>query len=68
MKRYFEIAQWLQNAVRELTDEQLICQAINEDKKICLSPAVFAEIERRKLGGELQHRINPHIAYGALLR
>ena len=63
-----EVPKWEENARTELSDEELLCLAIEENKKICVSPATFAMIEKRNLGAELQSRINPSIAHGAYSR
>lgn len=53
---------------KNLSDEDLIQLAIKENKLICVSPETYDMIEKRGLGRELQHRINPNIAYGAYTR
>ncbi len=49
-----------------ISDEELIQKAIEENKSICVSPATFAMIEKRGLERLLQHRINPHVGMNHL--
>ncbi len=63
-----EIPEWQTSHLVSLDDEKLLALAIQENKKICVSPATFAMIEKRLLGAELQRRINPNIGHGAYIR
>lgn len=55
------IPSWQEKEVEGLTDEQLLERAVAENKLICVSPAVYAMVEKRFLGRELQRRINPNV-------
>lgn len=52
-----QIPEWQEKEVIAHSDEELLQRAIIQNKKFCISPAVFSEIERRNLGRRLQHLI-----------
>lgn len=56
-----EIPSWQERELIDLTDEELLQRAYNENKKFVISPAVFAMIEKRLLGIHLQKMINPNV-------
>lgn len=53
-----QIPEWQEKEVIAHSDEELLQRAIIQNKKFCIHPAVFAEIERRYLGRRLQHMIS----------
>jgi len=56
-----QIPEFQERELIQLTDEELLQRAILENKKICVSPAVYAMIEKRGLERTLQQRINPNV-------
>ncbi len=56
-----QVRSHIEKELRDLTDEELMERAINENKSICVSPEVYAMIERRFLQRKLQNRINPNL-------
>jgi hypothetical protein len=56
-----EIPSWQEKELINLTDEELLQRAYDENKKFVISPAVFAMIEKRFLGCQLQKMINPNV-------
>lgn len=55
---YVEIPSWQEKELINLSNEELLIRAYEENKKICVSPAVYAMIEKRGLGRSLQYLIN----------
>lgn len=56
-----QIPEWLEKEVAGLSDEELIQKAVEENQKICISPATYAMIEKRFLQRRLQQIINPRV-------
>ncbi len=56
-----QIPEWEEKKVYDLTDEELLQKAIDENKNFCISPAIYAMIEKRFLGRTLQQMINPNV-------
>ena len=56
-----QIPEWKEKELLDLTDEELLQRAINENKEICVSPATYAMIEKRFLDISLQQMINQNI-------
>lgn len=56
-----QVPEWEEKKLIDLTDEELLQRAIAENKKICISHAAYAMIEKRNLEMVLQQMINPHI-------
>jgi len=56
-----EVPSWQEKELINLTDEELLQKAYDENKKFVISPAVFAMIEKRFLSYRLQKMINPNV-------
>lgn len=57
------IPEWEEKKLLDLTNEELLQKAIEENKSICVSPATFAMIEKRGLDYTLQKMINPNVGF-----
>lgn len=56
-----QVPAWEEKQLINLTDEELLQKAYDENKEFCISPATFAMIEYRFLVRTLQQRINPSV-------
>lgn len=58
---YIEAPSWEVKQRMNLSDEELLQLAIEENKRICISPTTYSMIERRGLDRVLQQLINPNV-------
>ena len=70
-----QIPKWEEEKLINLSDEELLLKALDENKKFVISPAVYAMIEGRGLDRVLQNLINPSVgfmragvSYGSIVR
>lgn len=56
-----EIPNWEINKLINLTDEELLQKAIQENKDFCISPFTYTMIEKRNLEITLQQMINSNL-------
>ena len=58
----FSVPSWLDKEISPLSNEELIERALAENNSFCISPQVYAMIEKRGLEHELQRKINASFA------
>ena len=55
------IPEWEEKKLVDLTNEELLQKAYDENKNFCISPSTFAMIEKRFLVSTLQRMINSNV-------
>ena len=58
-----QVPEFEERKLVDLSDEELIEKAINENNHFTISPATYAMIEKRLLCRVLQQRIAPNIGF-----
>lgn len=58
---YIQVPEWEEKKLVNLSDDELLLKAYEENKKFVISPATFAMIEKRFLDRRLQQLINRNV-------
>lgn len=60
---YVQVPVWEEKKLTQLTDDELLEKAIEENKIFCISPSVFAMVQARMLDYKLQKLINQNVGF-----